>query len=98
MKNTLVIRTDSDADFMTMHKMFSDILRAVSANGQTDGPITLFGVAGDQPGTDELRAELDSIEHRVLRVAVPNGDAKHIHPDDDDEVLRELPEFVPMMH
>jgi len=99
MKNTLVIRTDSDDDFRAMHKMFSDILRAVSSAGQTDGPITMFGVAGDEPGTDQIRAEIDSIEQRVLIRAVPNGNAKHVHPDtDEDEVLRELPEFVPMMH
>lgn len=98
MKNTLVVRTDSDADFVALHRIVSDILRTVSASGQTDGPISLFGIAGDEPGTDELRAEIDSIEHRVLRTAVPNGNAKHIHPDDDDEVLRELPEFVPMLN
>lgn len=100
MKNTLIVRTDSDEDFLALAEIVRQLIDTVARAGQTDGPISLFNVSGDEPGTDRLRRAVDEIERLVVERAMKNGRAQVIRPGDEDEdgVMRDLPDLAPVVH
>ena len=100
MKNTLIVRTDSDEDFFALIEIVRQLIDTVVRAGETDSPISLFNVSGDEPGTDRMRRAIDEVERLVVERAMKNGRARIIRPDDEDDdgVMRDLPDLVPVVH